>query len=183
MEGKKVTTRKKTLKRNPNYVRLYKEPVSTESIKVLFEVFSNYAPLSKVGYSFRNFYDIGAGIGQTIIGMTHMNTTLQSVGIELLPEKVQIGNGAIEKIRDASIRRRIELVCISEINESVHYNNACWISINTISDSTTLFEKLANEVVKGCIIVSSNSTENPAFKELNNITMPDNLRVYVYTKL
>jgi dihydroneopterin aldolase len=74
------------------------------------------------------------------------------------------------------------------VADSVNYRNACWIYVNTISEETNiqLFEKLANEIVKGCVIVSTNSTEHSSFKELNNITLPTNLynsRVYVYVKI
>ena len=188
-----TTTRKKTLKRKINFAKYYSTEdigeLSRESIALLYEIFCKYAPLSKIGYSYRNFYHLGAGIGKTLIGIAHKNPTLQSIGIEIIPDKVQTGNSAIEKISDISLRRRIELVCISMLDDSVNYTKACWVYSTNTDDEIhrKLFDKLAKELTKGCIVVCLKSTTNSFFKEVNNVTLPTidsiNSKVYVYTKI
>jgi len=79
MSTRKVRiSRKKTLKFNKLYNGLsgfglghsdgehnitYGE-LKDESLPILYEVFSRYAPLSNIIGSYRNFYDLGSGVGK-----------------------------------------------------------------------------------------------------------------------
>ena len=204
-----VTTRKKTLKRSSNISKLYNGlsgfgidtaqfpehkitygEVLPESIPVLYEVFSKYAPLTKISQPYRNFYDIGSGIGKVVIGMASQHSFLKSTGIEIVPERVIQANTVLQRIKDESLRKRIEFLCISMLDDSVNYGNACWIFISNLSfDNDTnnkLFDKLSNEVKSGCIIISSKSHNNSNFELLNHISLPmswsNESKVYVYKK-
>jgi hypothetical protein len=110
-----------------------------------------------------------------------MNSTLKSTGIETTPESVKDGNTALEKVRYEQVKRRIELLCISPLNESVQYTNACWIFLSELPDKDLIIDKLANEVKKGCIIVCETQITNPEFQELNYITLVS--KVFVYTRV
>jgi len=207
---KSTPLRKKTLKRTHNLSKLYDGlsgyNVNTNTIKefsttygelkecslpVLYEIFNKYAPLTKIAHPFRNFYDLGAGIGKVVVGMAYANTTLTSTGIEIVPDRVKMANEALDRLRDASVKKRIEMICISMLDDTLHYNDACWIYISnlTMNDSILerLFEKLEKEVKTGCIIVTSRLTKNASFQKLNVVTLPmswsDDSKVYIYKKI
>ena len=202
--------RKKTMKRNLSLSKLYdglsgynvntnniKEFSTTygelkeSSIPVLYEIFNKYAPLSKIAHPFRNFYDLGSGIGKVVVGMAHANSTITSTGIEIVPDRIKMANDALDKIRDVSLKKRIEMICISMLDNTVHYNDACWIYLSnlTMDDNIVerIFEKFAKEVKQGCIIITSKITSNSSFQELNHITLPmswsDDSKVYIYKKI
>ena len=207
---KVISTRKKTLKKSTHLSKLYeglsgfgsykeKYPdhkttygeVLPESIPVLYEIFSKYAPLSKISPSYRSFYDIGCGVGKVVIGMATHHSFLKSTGIEIVPERVICANTALQRIKDESLRKRIEIVCISMLDDSVNYSNACWIFISNLcfdkQINEKIFEKLANEIKSGCIIICSKSHSNIQFKQINYISLPmswsNSSKVYVYTKI
>ena len=206
---KVVTTRKKTLKRPSNISKIYngltgfnidtsKYPehkttygeLLPESIPVLYEVFSNYAPLNKISQPYRNFYDIGCGIGKVVLGMASQHSFLKSTGIEIIPERVIQANTALQRIKDESLKKRIEILCISMLDDSVKYTNACWVFVSNLCfDSEInekLFEKLANEVKSGCIVICSKQTTNTNFDQINHISLPmswsNEAKVYIYKK-
>ena len=165
--------------------------VDEESLPIINELFMKYAPLSKIAVPFRNFYDLGSGVGKLVIAMASMNPTLQSTGIEIVPDRVKSANIAFEKIKDAGLKNRVELLCISMLDDSINYSNACWIFISnlclTVKINDDLFDKLAKEVKIGCIIVCSSATYNTSFKELNHVNLPMSWsaksKVYIYTKI
>ena len=165
--------------------------VKESSIPVLYEIFNTYAPISKISLPYRNFYDLGSGIGKLVIGMCYLNSTLKSIGIEIVPDRVQIANSVLDKVRDVNVKKRVENICLSYLDDTIHYTDACWIFISnlTIPDdhNNKLFDKLAKEVKQGCIIVCSKNTDNSSFKQLNHISLPmtwsDESKVYVYTKV
>jgi hypothetical protein len=165
--------------------------VKESSIPILYEIFNTYAPLSKISLPFRNFYDLGSGIGKLVIGMCYLNSTLNSTGVEIVPDRVKIANTVLQKIRDINVKKRIENLCLSILDESINYTDACWIFVSNLTmpdeHNEKLFEKLSNEVKQGCIIVCSRITEHSSFKQLNHITLPmtwsDESKVFVYTKI
>lgn len=162
-----------------------------ESIPVLYEIFSTYAPLTNIAAPYKNFYDLGSGIGKVIIGMAYMNSSLKCTGIEVVAERVVHANTALQRLRDDSVKRRIELVCISMLDDSINYGNACWIFISNLpledNTNTLLFEKLAKECKLGTIVICSKAVSNPSFSFLNNITLPmswsNESKVFVYKKI
>jgi hypothetical protein len=165
--------------------------VKESSIPVLYEIFNTYAPISKISLPYRNFYDLGSGIGKLVIGMCYLNSTLKSTGIEIVSDRVQIANTILQKVRDINVKKRVENICLSFLDDTINYSDACWIFISnlTISEehNIKLFEKLAKEVKQGCIIVCSKETSNSSFKQLNYVSLPmswsDESKVYVYTKI
>lgn len=162
-----------------------------ESIPILYEIFARYAPLSNIVGSFRNFYDIGSGIGKVVLGMAPLNSTLKLTGIEIKSDLVQQANTALERIRDPSLKNRVEFVCLSCIDSSIEYKDACWVFIsNEAFDNqinNQLIEKLSKELKSGVIVVCSKKIYNNKFEELNYITLPmtwsDDTKVYIYKKI
>lgn len=210
-ETRKVTTsRKKTLRRPIIPIsRLYNNldgfkanisnlldhkttygEVLPESIPILFEIFQKHAPLTKITMAHKNFYDLGCGIGKIVIGFTYLNPYIKTTGIEIVPERIQMANEALSRIRDKSIQSRIEFYCISILDDTINYSNACWIYISNLvfdnSMNTLLFEKLAKETKKGCLIVCSKESNNVAFSHINEYTLPmswsQTSKVHVYIK-
>ena len=206
MSTRKVRiSRKKTLKFNKIYQGLSGSEKSEyvdnkhiaygelcdESISILYEIFARYAPLSKIVGSYRNFYDIGSGIGKAVLSMATFNTSLRLTGIEIKSDLVQQANTALERIRDTSVRNRVEFLCLSCIDDSIHYDKACWVFIsNEMFDNYTnekLIEKLDKELKPGVIVVCSKQIYNNNFQKLNYVTLPmswsDDTKVYVYKKI
>ena len=191
---KLVSHRKKTLKRSLN--RLYptnltvSEDLVDESVSVLYEIFNKYAPISKISPTFRNFYTIGSGYGKVVLLMAKQHAFLKVVGIEQDAEKIVYANTALNKIRDDSLRKRVEFYCISPNDSSLNYSNACWVFLNNekISDEIqiSITEKLIAELKAGCIVVSFKEMNISNFNQLNYISLPttssDNSKVYVYSK-
>lgn len=198
-------SRKKTLKLNKLYEGLsgfdlvdasensniiYGE-LKDESIPILYEIFSRYAPLSNIISSYRNFYDLGCGIGKIVLGLTALNSSLKGVGIEIISERVQQANTALQRLRDTSIKQRVEFVCLSFLDDSINYNNACWVFISNLcfTDETKeqLLEKLERELNTGSIVVCSSQLNSTKFEQLNHVTLPmswsDEFKVYVYKKI
>ena len=206
MSTRKVRiSRKKTLKFNKIYQGLSGSEKSEyvdnkhiaygelcdESIPILYEIFARYAPLSKIVGSYRNFYDIGSGVGKAVLGMAVLNSTLRLTGIEVKSDLVQQANTALERIRDSYLRNRVEFLCLSCVDDSVRYDKACWVFIsnemfdNAINDK--LIEKLDKELKPGVIILCSKMIYNNNFQKLNYVTLPmswsDDTKVYVYKKV
>lgn len=197
LETRKVTTiRKKTLRRTAiPLARLYNNlngfsantenlvehkttygEVLPESIPILFEIFQKHAPLTKITMAHKNFYDLGCGIGKIVLGFSYLNPYLKCTGIEIVPDRVKMANEALSRVRESSIKSRIEFYCISMMDDSINYSNACWIWISNLVFSkeinAKLFEKLAKETKKGCLIVCSQRTDNTAFSYINEYTLP-----------
>lgn len=164
--------------------------VLPESIPILFEIFQKHAPLTKITMAHKNFYDLGCGIGKIVVGFTYLNPYIKTTGIEIVPERVQMANEALSRVRDSSIQSRIEFYCISMLDDSINYSNACWIYIsNLVFDknmNALVFEKLAKETKKGCLIVCSQRNDSPSFTHINEYTLPmswsQTSKVHVYIK-
>lgn len=211
METRKVvSTRKKTLRRSIiPFPRLYNNlsgfnvntdnlaehktlygEVLPESIPILFEIFQKHAPLTKITMAHKNFYDLGCGIGKVVVGFTYLNSYIKTTGIEIVPERIQMANEALSRIRDSSIQSRIEFYCISMFDDSINYSNACWIWVSNLAfdkdNNSLLFEKLAKETKKGCLIVCNKESDNKAFTYINAYTLPmswsQTSKVHVYIK-
>ena len=206
MSTRKVRiSRKKTLKFNRIYQGLSGSEKSEyvdnkhivygelcdESIPILYEIFARYAPLSKIVGSYRNFYDIGSGIGKAVLGMATLNSSLRLTGIEIKSDLVMQANTALQRIRDSSVKNRVEFLCLSCVDDSINYDKACWVFIsNEGFDSATdqkLIEKLDNELKPGAVIICSKEIYSPNFQKLNYMTLPmswsDDTKVFVYKKI
>jgi|UniRef100_A0A6C0IEH2 hypothetical protein len=206
MSTRKVRiSRKKTLKFNKLYNGLsgfglghsdgehnitYGE-LKDESLPILYEVFSRYAPLSNIIGSYRNFYDLGSGVGKVVLGLTALNSSLKGIGIEVVSERVQQANTALQRVRDSSLKQRIEFLCLSFLDDSIHYGKACWLFISNLCFTEDvkqkLTEKLERELNAGAVIVCSKALNSDKFEQVNYITLPmswsDESKVYVYKKI
>jgi len=197
LQPKLITTRKRTLKRSRNLQKLYttdkysNEEILENSIPVLYEIFNKYAPLSKIAPPYRNFYDIGSGIGKVVIGIAKEYGFLKSIGIEIDSEKVVYANTALNKLKDESLKRRIEMLCISMNDSTINYSNGCWFFISNLDfneeDNNNLITKLSNEVKTGSVFVSLKEIYSDKFKQLNYISLPmswsQDSKVYVYIRV
>jgi len=162
-----------------------------ESLPILYEIFSRYAPLSNIVGSYRNFYDLGSGVGKVVLGLTALNSSLKGIGIEVVTERVQQANTALQRVRDSSIRQRVEFVCLSFLDDSIHYGKACWLFISNLCFTEDvkqrLSEKLERELNAGAVIVCTKELNSDKFEQVNHITLPmtwsDESKVYVYKKL
>lgn len=162
-----------------------------ESIPILYEIFARYAPLSKIVGSYRNFYDIGSGIGKAVLGMAILNSSLRLTGIEIKSDLVQQANTALERIRDSSVKNRVEFLCLSCVDDSVRYDKACWVFIsNEMFDNNVnqkLIEKLDKQLKPGVIVVCSKEIYSSNFQKINYITLPmswsDDTKVFIYKKI
>jgi len=206
MSTRKVRiSRKKTLKFNKLYNGLsgfglghsdgehaitYGE-LKDESLPILYEIFSRYAPLSNIVGSYRNFYDLGSGVGKVVLGLSALNSSLKGIGIEVVSERVQQANTALQRVRDSSLKQRIEFLCLSFLDDSIHYGKACWLFISNLCFTEDvkqkLTEKLERELNAGAIIVCSKELHSDKFIQVNYITLPmswsDESKVYVYKKI
>ena len=159
-----------------------------ESIPILYEIFARYAPLSHVASPFRNFYDIGCGNGKVVLGLASLNSTLKVNGIEVKSELLQQANTALERVRDSSIKNRVEFVCLSAVDSSINYEKACWVFISNEGFDNSLHNQLVQKLEKdlkpGVVVVSSKQIHNLKFEKLNYMTLPmswsDDSKVYVY---
>lgn len=211
METRKVTSsRRKTLRKTtipftrlynnldgfranttnlPDYKTTYGE-VLPESIPILFEIFQKHAPLSKITMAHKNFYDLGCGIGKIVVGFTYLNQYIKTTGIEIVPERIQMANEALSRIRENHIKSRIEFYCISMFDNSINFSNACWIWVSNLmftkEMNTELFNKFGKETKKGCLVVCSQKPETTHFTYLNEYTLPmswsQSSKVYVFIK-
>jgi len=162
-----------------------------ESIPILYEIFSRYAPLSNIVSSYRNFYDLGSGIGKAVLGMASLNSSLKVTGIEIKSDLVQQANTALERIRDSSVKQRTEFLCLSFLDDSIHYDRACWVFLSnegiTHAINNQLIQKLEKELKAGAIVVCSKQIHSSQFQQLNFMTLPmtwsDDTKVYVYKKI
>ena len=120
-----------------------------------------------------------------------LNSSLRLTGIEIKSDLVQQANTALERIRDSSVKNRVEFVCLSCTDSSISYSRACWVFIsNEGFDNSTnekLIEKLDNELKPGVVIISSKEIYSPNFQKLNYMTLPmswsDDTKVFVYKKI
>jgi SAM-dependent methyltransferase len=206
MSTRKVRiSRKKTLKFNKIYQGLSGSEKSEyvdnkhivygelcdESISILYEIFARYAPLSKIVGSYRNFYDIGSGIGKAVLGMAALNSSLRLTGIEIKSDLVMQANTALQRIRDNSVRNRVEFLCLSCVDDSIQYDKACWVYVSNegfdSSTNETLIQKLDNELKPGAVVVCSKEIYSSNFQKLNYMTLPmswsDDTKVFVYKKM
>ena len=111
--------------------------------------------------------------------------------LEVVSERVQQANTALQRVRDTSIRQRVEFVCLSFLDDSINYSNACWIFISNLCFTEdvkqNLVEKLERELGRGVIVVCTKELNSDKFEQLNHITLPmswsDESKVYVYKKI
>jgi len=107
------------------------------------------------------FYDLGCGRGRAVLYMAMSGLFENSVGIEVLPERVSLAKEALNKLR-ASIPiagARVKLFEASFLNPAFKYKDAKLVFLsNMCFDNETqnaIFRKLNVEMPKGSLIFCS----------------------------
>ena len=107
------------------------------------------------------FYDLGCGRGRAVLYMAMSGLFDNSVGIEVLPERVSLAKDALNKLR-ASIPiagSRVKLFEASFLNPAFKYKDARMVFLsNMCFDNETqnaIFRKLNTEMPKGSLVFCS----------------------------
>jgi SAM-dependent methyltransferase len=134
--------------------------VTDDGIKVLSDKFTQYFPVSKMSAKQRTFYDLGCGIGRLNLGMAILHPEIQSIGVEIVPDRVKQAHSAIERLNNiVNITKRINIIERSIFDPTININNACWIFVSNLcydeSIMSKLYNKLESECKKGCVIICS----------------------------
>ena len=126
------------------------------------------------------FYDLGCGRGRAVLYMALAGPFDQSVGIEVLPERVTLAQQALAKLKISipSAGAKIRLYEASFLNPAFKYKDARVIFISNLCfDNETqeaLFKKLNTEMPKGSLLFCSRMpTANiDAFEKVGTATVP-----------
>ncbi len=133
--------------------------VTDDGIKELSDKFTQYFPVSKLSAKQRTFYDLGCGIGRLNLGMAILHPEIQSIGVEIVPDRVKQANNALERLNVLNITKRINIIERSIFDPTININNASWIFISNLcfddNIMSKLYNKLDSECKKGCVIICS----------------------------
>ena len=108
------------------------------------------------------FYDLGCGRGRAVLYMALTGPFEQSVGIEVLPERIVLAQQALASLKSAipSAGSKIRLYEASFLNPSFKYKDARVVFLSNICfDSKTqdaIFTKLNLEMPKGSLLFCLN---------------------------
>jgi hypothetical protein len=160
---------------DPKYVLTYGE-ITPEGAELMIDAFEKHKPLASYPSDQRSFYDLGSGIGKMVLYMAAHVPAIMSKGIELVAERHEKAMVAFNMLKDKSVKKRIELICGSFMDRSLH--DAAWIFVSNLcfSDAVCveMAAKLAKEVRSGTLIVSSKSFSFPedTFETLEKCSVP-----------
>jgi SAM-dependent methyltransferase len=166
--------------------------VTNEGIDLLSEYFNKYGPLDSYNVDKKTFYDLGCGVGKIVVKMAYLNKNIQSIGYEIVPERVAIANEVIKKV-DYEILERISIKKQDLFDKNVKLNNACWIFISNLclkqEKMKEFAKKLDDETPDGCVIICSKPIdfdENTKFKRIAVVPVPmswqENSECIIYKK-
>ncbi len=166
--------------------------VTEAGIHKMAKMFSKYLPLSQVPVQNRTFYDLGCGLGKTVIGMALLHPQIRSIGIELVEDRARKAGIAIGRI-GKTVQNRCGIVTGSVLDDEFSYGNACWIFISNLcfseENNQKLAAKLGRDTPVGCIIQCSKELPNAAqnrlvLKEIHRIPMTwtNESQLHVYVK-
>jgi hypothetical protein len=132
--------------------------VTHQGIRILYEKFKQYTPLSQVAPARKRFYDLGSGVGKVVVGMAVFNSDLEAYGIEIIPERARGAQQAHARLKPPSLQRRVHFIQESFLSPSIQLRDVCWVFIsNMCFDAETqaaLAEKL-KELSTGSLIICS----------------------------
>jgi SAM-dependent methyltransferase len=126
------------------------------------------------------FYDLGCGRGRAVLYMALTGPFEQSVGIEVLPERVALAQQALNKLKLSipSAGAKVRLYEASFLNPAFKYRDARAVYLSNLSfDNETqeaIFKKLTIEMPKGSLLFC-NKAPSPipaAFEVLGVERMP-----------
>jgi SAM-dependent methyltransferase len=126
------------------------------------------------------FYDLGCGRGRAVLYAALSGPFDQSVGIEILPERIALAQQALLKLKQSipTAGAKVKLLETSFLNPALKYKDAraVFFSNLCIDDQTSmaLFNKLNAEMQKGSLLFCSKapSTKLVSFELLSVERMP-----------
>jgi len=126
------------------------------------------------------FYDLGCGRGRAVLYMALAGPFDQSVGIEVLPERVSLAQQALAKLKMSipSAGAKVRLYEASFLNPSFKYKDARVVFLSNLCfDNETqdaLFKKLNLEMPKGSLLFCSREPATPlgAFEKVGVEKVP-----------
>jgi hypothetical protein len=114
--------------------------------------------VEKSGLQKGRFYDLGCGRGRAVLYMALAGPFDQSVGIEVLPERVTLAQQALVKLKASipSAGAKVRLYESSFMNPAFKYRDARAVYLSNLAfDSETqeaIFKKLTLEMPRGSIL-------------------------------
>jgi SAM-dependent methyltransferase len=152
--------------------------VTNEGMKILNEAFNNHGPLDKFNIPKKTFYDLGCGVGKLIITIANNNSKINSVGYEIVTDRINNGKTVLSKIKDKKLLDRITLKEQDIFDKNLDFTDACWIFFSNLclklDDFKILNDKLEKEAPVGCVIICSkemNFEKTSRFKKITDTLM------------
>jgi SAM-dependent methyltransferase len=114
--------------------------------------------VEKSGPAKGRFYDLGCGRGRAVLYMARAGPFEQSVGIEVLPERVSLAQQALNSLKASipSAGAKVRLYEASFMNPAFKYRDARAVYLSNLCfDSETqdaIFKKLTIEMPKGSLL-------------------------------
>ena len=171
LQGNQADT---TILKSEGFPTTYGE-VTEQGIRRLSDVFQRFCPLTGVPLYNRIYYDLGSGIGRTVLGLGLLNPDLRCIGIEIVPDRIKQSFTAFERAKknNKKIENRVAFYQKSFLDPSIHFTNACWIFISNLCfDAVTqekLGKKLKDELPENALLLCSKEfaelEEGAAFKK------------------
>ena len=162
---------------NWNIQHTYGE-VTNEGMKILNDTFKHHAPLDKFDIPRKTFYDLGCGVGKIVITIASNNSKINSVGYEIVTERVNKGKIVLDRIKDKQLLDRLKIKEQDIFANNLDFTDACWIFFSNLcikyDDFKILNEKLEKETPAGCVIICSkemNFEKISRFKKLKDTLM------------
>ena len=126
------------------------------------------------------FYDLGSGRGRAVLYAALSGPFDQSVGIEILPERISLAQAALTKLKQSipNVGSKIRFIEGSFLNTGIKYKDARVIFISNLClDNETqvaLFNKLNAEMPKDSLLFCTlvPATIPSAFEEVTTTRMP-----------
>lgn len=122
------------------------------------------------------FYDLGSGRGRAVLYMALAGPFENSIGIEVLPERVKLTMQALTKLRESipTAGLKVKLYEASFLDKRFNYKDARVVYLSNggldSETQTSLFAKLNLEMSKGSLLFcSSEPTVPPAFEKVATV--------------
>ena len=149
--------------------------VTNEGMKILNEAFNHHGPLHKYDIPKKTFYDLGCGVGKLIITIANNNSKINSVGYEIVTDRVNKAKSVLAKIKDKQLLDRLTLKEQDIFDNNLDFTDACWIFFSNLclkyEDLSLITKKLDKEAPIGCVIICSkemNFEKTSRFKKLTD---------------
>ena len=118
---------------------------------------------------------MGCGVGKLIITIANNNSKINSVGYEIVTDRVNKGKTVLAKIKYKQLLDRLTLIEQDIFDNDLDFTDACWIFFSNLclkyDDLTLLTKKLDKEAPIGSIIICSKEMpfeKTSRFKKLSD---------------